>query len=54
MPEKSVREMNKYERLRYSLASRTFHTAVGGAMILGIVGNLRVDPKRLFTADDKA
>lgn len=23
------------------------------AMILGIVGNLRVDPKRLFTADDK-
>ncbi len=24
------------------------------AMILGIVGNLRVDPKRLFTADDKA
>ena len=29
--------MNKYERLRYSLASRTFHTAVGGAMILGIV-----------------
>ncbi len=24
------------------------------AMILGIVGNIRVDPKRLFTADDKA
>lgn len=24
------------------------------AMIMGIVGNLRVDPKRLFTADDKA
>ena len=24
------------------------------AMILGIVGNLRVDPKRLFTAYDKA
>ncbi len=24
------------------------------AMILGIVGNLRVDPKRLFTSDDKA
>lgn len=24
------------------------------AVILGIVGNLRVDPKRLFTADDKA
>lgn len=24
------------------------------SMILGIVGNLRVDPKRLFTADDKA
>ena len=23
------------------------------AMILGIVGNVRVDPKRLFTADDK-
>ena len=37
MPEKSVREMNKYERLRYSLASRTFHTAIGGAAILGIV-----------------
>ncbi len=24
------------------------------AVILGIVGNLRVDPKRLFTADDKS
>ena len=24
------------------------------AMIVGIVANLRVDPKRLFTADDKA
>ena len=24
------------------------------AVILGVVGNLRVDPKRLFTADDKA
>lgn len=24
------------------------------AMILGIIGNMRVDPKRLFTADDKA
>ena len=37
MPEKSVREMNKYERLHYSLASRTFHTTIRGAIILGLV-----------------
>ncbi|MBQ9511168.1 MAG: SpoIIE family protein phosphatase [Clostridia bacterium] len=40
MPEKSVREMNKYERLHYSLASRTFHAVLIGAIILGLVSLL--------------
>ena len=37
MPEKSIREMNKYERMHYSLAARTFHAVVIGAVIIGLV-----------------
>ncbi len=37
MPEKSVREMSALERKHYSLAARTFHSAVLGAAILGLV-----------------
>jgi len=36
MPEKSIREMNKYERMHYSLASRTFHATLMGSIILGL------------------
>ena len=37
MPEKNVREMSKIERMHYSLASRTFHTTIIGAIILGTI-----------------
>ena len=37
MPEKSVREMNEFERRHYSLAARTFHATVMGAALLGLV-----------------
>ncbi len=37
MPEKSVREMNKLERLHYSLASRTFRATLIGSIILGLL-----------------
>lgn len=40
MPEKSVREMNKFEKLHYSLASRTFHAALRGSIIIGVVALL--------------
>ena len=36
MPEKSIREMNRYERLHYSLASRTFRATLTGAILLGL------------------
>ena len=35
MPEKSVRDMNKWERLHYSLAARTFHAVIQMAIVLG-------------------
>lgn len=35
MPEKSYRDMSKLERLHYSLESKTFHTTILGAIILG-------------------
>ena len=37
MPKKSVREMSALERRHYSLAARTFHTVLIGALILGMV-----------------
>ena len=40
MPDKSVRDMNKFEKLHYSLASRTFHAALRAAIILGLVALL--------------
>ena len=36
MPEKSVRKMNKLERLHHSLASRTFRATLMGAIVLGL------------------
>lgn len=37
MPEKSIREMNKYEKLHYSLKSRTFRSIISLSIILGLV-----------------
>ncbi len=37
MPEKSVREMSAWEKKHHSLAARTFHATLIGAVILGIV-----------------
>ena len=37
MPQKSIRDMNKFERLHYSLAARTFHSVLIGALVLGLV-----------------
>ena len=35
MPKKSVREMSRLERRRYSLASKTFRSTIMGAIVLG-------------------
>ena len=35
MPEKTIREMNEFERRHYSLAARVFHATVFGAVVLG-------------------
>ena len=40
MPEKSVREMSKWERRRYSLAARTFHAVTAMAIVLSVVAIL--------------
>ncbi|MBQ1502231.1 MAG: PP2C family protein-serine/threonine phosphatase [Firmicutes bacterium] len=40
MPDKSVREMSKLERLHYSLPSRVFHTTILGSLILSLVALL--------------
>ena len=40
MPEKSVREMSDLERKHYSLAARTFHLTLFGAILLGICAEL--------------
>ncbi len=40
MPEKSIREMNKYERMHHSLAARTFHATLQSAVILCLVSLL--------------
>jgi len=40
MPEKSVREMNEFERKHYSLEGKVFRTTVLGAAILGLVAFL--------------
>lgn len=37
MPKKSVREMTKLERMRYSLSSRMFRSVLLGSVLLGIV-----------------
>ncbi len=37
MPKKSVREMTKLERMRYSLSSRIFRFVILGSVLLGIV-----------------
>ena len=37
MPEKSIREMNKFERKHYSLEGKVFRTTVIGAAVLGLV-----------------
>ncbi len=37
MPKKSVREMTKLERMRYSLSSRVFRAVLIGSILLGIV-----------------
>ena len=36
MPKKSYRDMNKWERLHYSLATRTFHAVITMAVIFGL------------------
>ncbi len=36
MPEKSIREMNIFERQHYSLAARTFRATIMGSIILGL------------------
>ncbi len=40
MPEKSVREMNRFERRQHSLSARVFHAALKGAFFLGFVAML--------------
>ena len=40
MPQKTVREMNKFERQHYSLAARVFHAVLNGSIILGTVALL--------------
>ena len=40
MPEKNVREMSKFERLHYSLASRSFRMTLAGSIVLGVVALL--------------
>lgn len=37
MPEKSIREMNEWEKMHYSLAARTFHASLMSSFILGLV-----------------
>ena len=37
MPKKSVREMTKLERMRYSLSSRIFRFVILGSVLLGVV-----------------
>ena len=37
MPQKSVREMNTFERKRYALAAKVFYASVMGSLILGLV-----------------
>ena len=37
MPEKSIREMNRFERQHYSLAARVFHSTVISSILLGLV-----------------
>ena len=40
MPEKSIREMTKWERIHYSLAGKVFRITVLGAIILGLAAFL--------------
>lgn len=40
MPKKTVREMNAFERMHYSLAARTFHAVVMAAFVIGTVALL--------------
>ena len=40
MPKKTVREMNRWEKLHYSLNARVFHATVMGAAVLGLVALL--------------
>ena len=40
MPTKNVREMNKFERLHYSLEAKTFQTTIKGALALGLLALL--------------
>ena len=40
MPEKSVRELNKWERLHYSLAARMFHSIIRVSIIFGLASLL--------------
>ena len=40
MPEKTVREMNQWERRRHSLAARTFRAVVAMAVVLGLAAIL--------------
>ena len=40
MPKKNIREMSVWERKRYSLEARTFHTTLRGAVVLGLVALL--------------